>query len=311
MLRGGEDEVVDPGRGEVGGVAHPDHGGLVVRARDAGRVQLLVEGRFHRGALPGGAQAGQGQDLDPFNGVLADGDHRVGGRHPGAVDAHLVGVFDDGAPVLLGERLAELGRVDEGDHGVDGVLVVGEQDPFLAQAGGVRQQERFGLVQDALVAGDHGAESGVGVIKAQQAGFAELGAADAQHEVAPVCGELEAEPHGDVVLLVDDLVLADGRAEHVGLHLVGPPRIVHHGVEDPAAVGGEGDAVEDVLDHVRQQRAGAEVLDAQREALVPGVVHGVGIRGCRRWSWRRRPRRRTACPPPRGCHRAGLPRRGC
>ncbi len=193
------------------------------------------------------------------------------------VDADVVGMFDDGAPVLLGQRLGELGRVNEGDHGVHGVPVVRDDDPLGLFAVRAFEEERLRLIEHALVARNHGGELRRRIVEAEQPRFAVLGAADAQHEVTPVRGQLKAQPHGDVVLLVNHLIVGDGRAQDVGLDLIRAPGIVHHGVEDAGAVGGEADAVEDVLDDVRQQLAGAEVLDAQGEAFVAGVVHGVGV----------------------------------
>ena len=61
-------------------------------------------------------------------------------------------------------------------------------------------------------------------------------------------------------------------------------------------------------DLVRQQLAGAQVLDPQREALVAGEVGGVGQQPAVGADARRRRARRTRAPRPRRCRRAGPPR---
>lgn len=110
--------------------------------------------------------------------------------------------------------------------------------------------------------------------QAQDAVLAVLRAGGGQHEPLLVRGELGAEPEAGVVLLEQQLVLRHVRADHVPVHAVRTPGLVHHGVDHLGRVRGEERAVGGLGDPVREQLPGGEVLDIDGEPLVPGDVLG-------------------------------------
>ena len=94
----------------------------------------------------------------------------------------------------------------------------------------------------------------------------------------PLAAAGEAEVHVEalVVLLVDQHVVGLGGAQLVAPDLVGPHRVVGHGVEEVAAVGRPGRAVVGPLDHVGQVDAGVEIPDTQGEDLVAVEIRRPG-----------------------------------
>ena len=89
-------------------------------------------------------------------------------------------------------------------------------------------------------------------------------------------GAPDAGPEAGVGLVVDQLVIGLAGAEPVAPHLVRTPGLVDGRVVERRAVGVPGGTAEDPRDLVAGQVAGAQVLDADRVALVAGRVRRVG-----------------------------------
>ncbi len=117
------------------------------------------------------------------------------------------------------------------------------------------------------------------VARVQQPDLGRQLARRGDHQVALASGQVDADPELAVVLLVDDHVLAGRRAEQMAPDPVGPPGVIDGHVEQRAAVGGPGGAVESAGNLVGLQLAGPQVLDPQCEPLVPGHVGGVSQLG--------------------------------
>ena len=97
------------------------------------------------------------------------------------------------------------------------------------------------------------------------------------HAAAELAGSLgEPDPEAAVRLRVDDLVGLPRRADHVAPHLVRPPVLVHHEVEEGPVVGRPDGVAVGVLDAFVEHAPIAKVLDAHGVTLAAARVRAVG-----------------------------------
>ena len=129
------------------------------------------------------------------------------------------------------------------------------------------------VVLDAFAAGRDHDRVTRRVLGVEQPDLAGELAAERDHDRLLVAGQVDADPEPLVRLFHHQHVI--GRAEGVPPDLVRAPGVVDLGVEDRRTVGGPGRAVVHLGQLVRQQLAGVEVLDPQREPLVALEVDGV------------------------------------
>ena len=175
---------------------------------------------------------------------------------------------------MVGERVraeqaAGLVALDQGRPVAGGVQRRGGQREVRG-VGVVRDQQLVAgvldVVLDAFAAGRDHDRVTRRVLRVEQPDLAGELAAERDHDRLLVAGQVDADPEPLVRLFHHQHVI--GRAEGVPPDLVRAPGVVDLGVEDRRAVGGPGRAVVHLGQLVRQQLAGVEVLDPQREPLV-------------------------------------------
>ncbi len=148
-------------------------------------------------------------------------------------------------------------------------LPVGADDPAPVEV--------VGVVLEVALARQEDAERERGIRRVRVAHLGGHRAAREDGDVLLVLGGADARIEAVVVLLVDERVLRRVGAEHVAAHAPREQRLrVLLQVQDAAAVGGPGEVGLDVLDPVRQQLAGREVLDPQR--VLPAADRILGER---------------------------------
>ena len=114
------------------------------------------------------------------------------------------------------------------------------------------------------------------VVAAEVPTFARELARAREDDVALALRQLDAELETLVILLEDEHVAADGRAQLVPPDLVRAHRLVRADIEECLAVGRPGRAVIDVVEDVWKVPPGRQVAEAHLVELVAGEVDRVG-----------------------------------
>ena len=208
--------------------------------------------------------AGPGvEHLEALKTVRSLADHHVVDVHVDCVQAHAFALRHQIRP-RLSPRTVNWRR-DELE--VVRAVIRQDQEAVFLVVNGILDAVATGLEEDRLAGR---------IVAAQVAALARDLARAREDDVTLALRQLDAELEALIVLLEDEHITADGRAQLVPPDLVRAHRLVGADIEECLAVGRPGRAVIEVVEDVWEVPPGRQVAEAHLVELVAGEVDGVG-----------------------------------